>query len=86
MTTEKIAVSLPYELVQKARKAVKQGVASSVSAYVAQAIREKSDKDDLEIMLAEMLAETGGPMTAAERKAIDAELGFVRPKAHKRAK
>jgi len=83
MTMEKIAVSLPYELVAKARKAVKQGVASSVSAYVAQAIEEKAGKDDLQLMLDEMLAETGGPMTEAERKSVDKLLG-IKPKTKKR--
>jgi Arc/MetJ-type ribon-helix-helix transcriptional regulator len=75
MTTSKIAVSLPYALVAQARKAVARGVADSVSAYVASALTEKAKSDDLAELLGEMLAETGGPMTAAERRAADVTLG-----------
>ena len=59
MTTAKIAVSLPYELVARARRAVESGVAESVSAYVATALEEKGKLDDLEGLLREMLEETG---------------------------
>ena len=50
------------------------GRAPSVSAYVAAALDEKSKLDDLDGLLQEMLAETGGPLTAQERKAADAAL------------
>jgi Arc/MetJ-type ribon-helix-helix transcriptional regulator len=69
MTAEKIAVSLPPEAVARARAAVKEGRAASVSAYVAAALDEKAKLDDLRSMLDEMLAETGGPLTARERRA-----------------
>ncbi len=39
--TEKIAVSLPKGLADRARRAVRQGRAASVSAYVAAALEEK---------------------------------------------
>jgi Arc/MetJ-type ribon-helix-helix transcriptional regulator len=48
MTTEKIAVSLPGALVKRARKAVQDGRAESVSAYVAMALAEKAKLDELE--------------------------------------
>ena len=51
MTSTKIAVSLPSELVAQAKL------------------------DDLALLLAEMLAESGGPLTAAERKVADVALG-----------
>ena len=75
MTTTKIAVSLPRELVAQARRAVSEGRASSVSAYVARAIEEQAKLDDLASLLEEMLAETGGPLSAAERRAADRALG-----------
>ena len=61
--TEKIAVSLPRGIADRARRAVRQGRAPSVSAY------------KLAALLDEMLAETGGPLTAAERRAADRALG-----------
>lgn len=75
MTKTKIAVSLPAELVAQANRAVSEGRASSVSAYVAEALEEKAKLDDLASLLDEMLAETGGPLTARERKAADRALG-----------
>ena len=75
MTTTKIAVSLPAELVEQAHRAVVEGRASSVSAYVADALEEKAKLDDLASLLDEMLAETGGLLNAKERKAADRALG-----------
>ena len=75
MTRTKIAVSLPSELVEQAQRAVAEGRAPSVSAYVAKALEEQSKLDDLGSLLEEMLAESGGPLTAAERRAADRALG-----------
>jgi Arc/MetJ-type ribon-helix-helix transcriptional regulator len=75
MTTSKIAVSLPTELVDQAQLAVAEGRARSVSAYVARALEEQVKLDDLGSLLEEMLAETGGPLTPAERRAADRALG-----------
>jgi Arc/MetJ-type ribon-helix-helix transcriptional regulator len=75
MTTSKIAVSLPAELVEQAKHAVAKGRAASVSAYVARALEEQAKLDDLAGLLDEMLAETGGPLSAKERKAADRALG-----------
>ncbi len=75
MTTSKIAVSLPTEAVERARRAVASGRAPSVSAYVARALEHQADTDDLEALLQEMLAETGGPLTPDERQAADRALG-----------
>lgn len=68
---EKIAVSLPPALVAAAKKAVRTGRAPNVSAYVAEALAEKAMLDDLATLLDEMLAETGGPLTNAERRSAD---------------
>jgi Arc/MetJ-type ribon-helix-helix transcriptional regulator len=75
MTTSKIAVSLPSELVQHVQRAVSEGRATSVSAYVARALQEQAKLDDLASLLQEMLAETGGALTAVEREAADKALG-----------
>ena len=75
MTSEKIAVSLPRPLAQQARRAVRQGRASSVSAYVAAALEEKVKLDELSRLLQDMLAESGGPLSAAERRTADRALG-----------
>jgi Arc/MetJ-type ribon-helix-helix transcriptional regulator len=78
MTMSKIAVSLPSALVARARRAVARGRAESVSAYVADALSEKAKLDELADLLQEMLAETGGPLSAAERRAADEALGASR--------
>ncbi len=75
MTTSKIAVSLPPELVEQAHRAVEEGRASSVSAYVALALKEKAKLDELASLLDEMLIESGGPLTVSESKAADQALG-----------
>jgi hypothetical protein len=72
--TEKIAVSLPKGLAGRARRAVREGRAPSVSAYVARALAEQTKLDDLAALLDEMLAASGGPMTAAERRTADRQL------------
>ena len=69
--TTKIAISLPDDLVEHARQAVESGDAPSVSAYIAEAINERARRENLAGLLSEMLAESGGPMTKAERAAAD---------------
>ncbi len=73
----KIAVTIPSEAVEAARKAVASGKAASVSAYVAKALEEKVKLDDLDMLLEELLAESGGPITDSEREAIDREAGWA---------
>lgn len=71
----KIAVSLPARAAENVRRAVKAGRAASVSAYIADAIDQKAKTDSLRAMLDEWLAESGGPITPAERRAIRKALG-----------
>ena len=85
MTTTKIAVSLPSGLVQRVRRAVRSGRSASVSAYIASAVQEKATLEDLAALLREMLAESGGPLTAAERHQADEALGVVRAKERRRS-
>ena len=75
---EKIAVSLPAQLVKSAKNAVRDGRAQNVSAYLAEALADKVMFDDLSALLEEMLAETGGPLTKTERRAADRILGGSR--------
>jgi len=74
MTVRKIAVSIPGRTLARARRAVRRGRAASMSAYVTAAVEERVKLDELAQMLDEMLDETGGPLTAAERRAADAAL------------
>jgi hypothetical protein len=77
--TAKLAISLPASLAARARKAARAEKAASFSAYVADAIEQKVKRDDLDDLIDEMLAETGGPMTAEERRRTERELG-IKPK------
>jgi Arc/MetJ-type ribon-helix-helix transcriptional regulator len=76
-STYKIAVSLPREVADRARRAVSRGGAASMSAYVSSALEEKLKLDDLSTLLREMLEESGGPLTPAERRAADRAAGLT---------
>ncbi|WP_436702083.1 ribbon-helix-helix domain-containing protein [Nocardioides sp. BYT-33-1] len=60
--TAKITVSLPDHLVEHARAAVEEGRAASVSAYVAQALQQKADREPIGDFF-EMFDEKWGPPT-----------------------
>jgi hypothetical protein len=81
--TAKLAISLPVALAKRAREAARAGRAASFSAFVAQALEEKVKRDSLDDFIEEMLAETGGPPTAAERKRAERALGMKWPKRKK---
>ncbi len=83
MTVAKITISLPDVALRKARAAVRAGEASSVSAYIAAAVEEKHEADDLRNMLAEMADETGGPLTRAERARARRDLGLTPARARR---
>ncbi|HEY3844207.1 MAG TPA: hypothetical protein VGL48_13230 [Acidimicrobiales bacterium] len=70
--TTKIAVSLPDEAVAAARQAVAEGRSSSVSAFVAAAIADKTRFGELELLLADMAAEAGAPDQEDRRWAREA--------------
>lgn len=71
MTRVKIAVSLPEDLVDAARAAVRTGRAPSVSAYVETALVHQTEADELDEWLAENLRASGGAMTEEERAWAD---------------
>lgn len=61
MTTVKIAVTLPPEQVTAAKRAVQEGRAASVSAYVSAALAHAEESEGLAALLADMRAEAGPP-------------------------
>lgn len=84
MTTEKIAITVPQHVLRRARSAVRRGKARSLSAYVSSALEQKSMLDDLGELLDDLLADSGGPLTAAEARAADLALDGPRPRAGRR--
>ncbi len=75
-TVKKIAVSLPPEQVTAARRAVSEGRAASVSAYVSEAIAHREHADELATLIAEMTAEGGEP-TADDHAWASRALGLA---------
>jgi Arc/MetJ-type ribon-helix-helix transcriptional regulator len=73
--TKRITVSLPDHLVDAAVRAAETGQATSVSAYVAQALAEKADREGIEGLLADWRAEVGPP-TAEETEWAERALGL----------
>lgn len=71
----KIAVSLPAELVDTARRCVASGRATSVSAYVAEALEHYARREDLLTYLHQSLEESGGPPSTEELAWADEILG-----------
>jgi alkylhydroperoxidase/carboxymuconolactone decarboxylase family protein YurZ len=80
MTTEKVAISVPSQVLSAARRAVRAGRAPSLSAYISGVLAEQATRDDLGDLLDQLLAETGGPLTNAEVRAADEALGLGRGK------
>jgi Arc/MetJ-type ribon-helix-helix transcriptional regulator len=74
--TTKIAISLPDELVVSARRAVDEGRAASVSAYIAAAIEAFEVQEDLSGLLSDMAA-AGGTPAAADRRWAREALGLA---------
>ena len=59
--TTKLVVSLPDELVEQARWAVREGRAASVSAYIADAVARSARTRLITRLVADMRAEDGPP-------------------------
>lgn len=84
--TAKITVSLPDHLVEQARRAVEEGKAASVSAYVAEALQEKLDREPVGDFF-EMFDKKWGPPTEEDTKWAREQLDRIdREMAEKRAK
>lgn len=74
--TTKIAVSLPDEQVERARRAVAEGRAASVSAYISEALAQMPQEGSLEALLDELDRELGPP-TAEDYAWADRMLGLA---------
>ncbi|MER7045153.1 CopG family transcriptional regulator [Streptomyces jumonjinensis] len=70
MATKKVTVTIPEDLLEEIRgEAAERGL----SAYVAEALRVKRDRDRL-VELVDWLEEEHGPVTESERAAVRHEL------------
>lgn len=76
MTKAKVTVTMDKKLLGKVKRAVDEGKAASVSAYVEQAVRQWIlEEETTGDFLDEMLESSGGPLTDEERAWADRLLG-----------
>lgn len=61
MTSAKVALSMPADVLRLAKKEVAAGRAKSLSSFVAEAVDEKLRRDELSAILDAMDAEHGKP-------------------------
>jgi Arc/MetJ-type ribon-helix-helix transcriptional regulator len=61
MTRRKIAITLPEEQVAAARRAVAEGRAASVSAFISQALARRDADEEMAETIAEIYEESGQP-------------------------
>ena len=74
MTTAKVALTIPVDVLKQAKKEVKAGRAKSLSAFVSEAVDEKLRRDELTDILDAMDTEHGKPNRAARawaRRALE---------------
>lgn len=64
MNSEKVALSMPAEVLHLAKKEVAAGRAKSLSSFVSEAVDEKLRRDELARILDAMDAEQGKPTKA----------------------
>jgi Arc/MetJ-type ribon-helix-helix transcriptional regulator len=79
MATRKVTVTLGVEQLERIRALVETGTTPNVSAFVQHAV--SAALDDVAgwgAMLADALRDTGGEMSAAERRWADETLGSTR--------
>lgn len=77
MTASRITVTIPEQLARDARRAVEDGRAESVSAYVADALQHYGRTATLRELLDRWWAQDpAGPPTETERAAARSELGL----------
>ena len=72
MAKANIAVMLPSALVKHIQAAVRERRASSVSAYIAAAVKDRAKLEDLKVMLEKLLVEAGGPLKTRKRATAEA--------------
>ncbi len=66
MTVTKVSVSLDPDVADRAKRDVAEGKARSLSSWLNEAAKARIDREELEVVLADFLDETGGPATEAE--------------------
>ncbi|PZS38408.1 MAG: hypothetical protein DLM62_13925 [Pseudonocardiales bacterium] len=76
MTAERITVSLPPEVLAAARVAVDAGAADNLSAFVADALRDRLSRTHSLDQLARVL---GGPPSVEARAAVRRAWGLAAP-------
>ena len=69
MTSAKVALSIPAQFLDQARKVVATGRSKSLSAFVSEALDEKLRRDELTAILDEMDTRLGAPNKAAKASA-----------------
>jgi Arc/MetJ-type ribon-helix-helix transcriptional regulator len=82
MTRQKIAITLPEEQVARARQAVAEGRAVSVSAFISQALTRNDADAELAKTIAEIYADTGQPTEEDRlwaRRVLGLEAWLARP-------
>ena len=65
MTRVKIAITIPQELLVQVKDAVEQGEATSVSAYISEAVQRRNAKRPLDLYVEMLKAEHGEPSPEA---------------------
>jgi hypothetical protein len=65
MSVAKVALTIPAELLELARKEVEAGHAKSLSAFVSDAVDEKLRRDELSEVLDQMDSKYGPPNKSA---------------------
>jgi hypothetical protein len=66
MTSAKVALSIPAELLEQAKAEVAAGRAKNLSVFVSEALDQKLRRDELATILNAMDAEYGPPNRAAK--------------------
>ena len=61
MTAAKIAITLPEEQVARVRRAVRAGLADSVSGYIARALSEQERRESLHAIVRDLIDQFGEP-------------------------
>ena len=67
MTTAKVALSIPAEVLKEAKRQVAKGRAKSLSSFVSEALADKLRRDELDVILDAMDRELGKPSKEATR-------------------
>ncbi|WP_232660328.1 ribbon-helix-helix domain-containing protein [Pseudonocardia sp. TRM90224] len=78
MGSERVTVNLPADLMAEARSAVRRGAATSISSYIAEAVRSRQRRDRSLAALADLY---GGPPPPAELAKARRTLRLVPPAA-----